>query len=53
MMEPDGLPVDRVAAAALVVRVIDEIDTSNDEGRDVLLVDLMCAAWGSALAQQQ
>jgi hypothetical protein len=38
---------------ALVVRVIDDIDESNDELRDALLCDLMSAAWGSILAQNQ
>lgn len=40
-------------AEALVVRVIDDIDESNDELRDALLCDLMSAAWGSILAQNQ
>jgi hypothetical protein len=40
-------------AEALVVRVIDDIDESSDELRDTLLCDLMSAAWGSILAQNQ
>ncbi len=49
-MEPNGLdPV----CAALVVRVIDDIDQSTDEQRDALLHDLLCAAWGSLPAQSQ
>ena len=52
-MEPDGGPLDRNAAAALVARVIDDIDESHDEQRDALLCDLLCAAWGSICAQNQ
>jgi hypothetical protein len=52
-MDPDGLPLDRKAAAALVVRVIDDIDQGDDEQRDALLGDLLCAAWGSTQAQNQ
>jgi hypothetical protein len=37
----------------LVVRVIDDIDDSNEELRDTLLCDLMSAAWGSVQAQNQ
>ena len=53
-MEPNDWALDRASAAALlVVRVIDDIDASDDEDRDVLLSDLLCAAWGSVLAQKQ
>lgn len=52
-MEPNGRPLDPVSAAALVICVIDEIDASDDEARDVLLSTLLCAAWGSILAQNQ
>jgi hypothetical protein len=50
-MEPDIWPLDPVTAAALVLRVIDEIDVSSDEDRESLLSDLLCAAWGSRWAQ--
>lgn len=53
MMEPNSWPVDPVSAAALVLRVIDEIDASDDEERDALLSALLCAAWGNAWAQNQ
>ena len=53
LMEPDGRPLDRKAAAALVVRVIDDIDQSDDEQRVALLCDLLCAAWGCISAQNQ
>jgi hypothetical protein len=50
-MEPNGLDPGR--AAALVVRVIDDIDHGSDEQRDALLRDLLSAAWGSLPAQNQ
>lgn len=52
-MEPNNTPLDPTMIAALVVRVIDDIDDSSEERRDALLSDLLCAAWGSILAQNQ
>ncbi len=52
-MGPDDWSLDPHGVAALVVRVIDDIDESDDERRDALLCDLLCAAWGSILAQNQ
>jgi len=52
-MESNGWPLDSVSAAALVLRVIDDIQQSNDEQRDALLCELLCAAWGSLWAQNQ
>jgi hypothetical protein len=49
----NGSPLDPVSAAELVARVIFEIDASDHERRDVLLSDLLSAAWGSFLAQSQ
>jgi len=49
----DAGPLDAMAATALVVRVIHDIDHSSQEQRDVVLCDLLCAAWGSVLAQNQ
>jgi hypothetical protein len=46
-------PIDRAAAAELVKRAVEDIDAGSDEVRDVLLSDLLCAAWGSSLAQLQ
>ena len=46
-------PLDKKGAAALVVRVIDDIDGSSEERRDLLLSDFLCAAWGSIRAQNQ
>lgn len=53
MMEPSPPPLDPDSAAALVVRVIDDIDESNEEQRNALLSDLLCAAWGSIRGQNQ
>ncbi|HUB73945.1 MAG TPA: hypothetical protein VL979_07915 [Solirubrobacteraceae bacterium] len=52
-MEPKLWPLDPQSAAALVTRAIDEIDASSEEQRDALLCELLCAAWGSILAQNQ
>lgn len=52
MMESNW-PLDPVSVAALVVRAVDEIDSSSEEDKVALLSDLMCAAWGSILAQNQ
>jgi hypothetical protein len=53
VMESNNWHLDRVCAAELVVRVVDSIDASDDECRDVLLSDLLAAAWGCVLAQNQ
>jgi hypothetical protein len=52
-MDHDGTPLDSMAAAALVVRVVCEIDERSFEQRDILLTDLLCAAWPSCTAQDQ
>jgi hypothetical protein len=52
-MEPNNWPLDPIAAAELVVRVLEDIDDSGEEQRNQLLSDLLCAAWGSILAQNQ
>lgn len=53
VMEPNNSPLDPVSTAALVVRLVDDIDSSDEERRDELLCSLLCAAWGSILAQNQ
>jgi hypothetical protein len=53
MMEPEGAPSDWVSVAALVVRVIDEIDHRDTHDHDALLSDLLCAAWPTRRAQNQ
>lgn len=52
-MEPNDWPLDSVSTAALVVRVIDDIDESSEEDQCTLLSELSCAAWGSIWAQNQ
>lgn len=53
VMESNGWPLDPASATALVMRVIDDIDGSDDEQRDSLLTELLCAAWGRTWAQNQ
>jgi hypothetical protein len=52
-MGPEDRSLERISTAVLVVRVIDELDASSEEQRDELLCELLCAAWGSILAQNQ
>jgi hypothetical protein len=52
-MEPDIWPLDAASVAALVVRVIDDVDVSSEEDRDRLLCELLNGAWGSLWAQNQ
>ena len=52
-MEPNGQPLDAVAASALVRRVIDDIDEGGEEQGDALLCELLYIAWGSLWAQNQ
>jgi hypothetical protein len=53
MMESEGWPLDAVSAAALVSRVIDDLDQRSQEDTTILLSDLLCAAWPSCWAQDQ
>ena len=53
MNPSNGSPLDPIYAAQLVTRVILDIDASDDEYREMLLSDLLCAAWPSVLAQSQ
>jgi hypothetical protein len=52
-MESEGRPLDAVSAAALVARVVHEVDGRPEEDSAVLLSDLLCAAWPSRWAQDQ
>lgn len=53
-MEPNNYwPLDPAAAVELVTRVVRDIDASSEEQGVDLLSELMCAAWGSILAQNQ
>jgi len=53
VMEYEGWPLDRASATALVARLIHDIDHSGEEERDILLSDLLCAAWPSPCSQGQ
>jgi hypothetical protein len=53
MRDSDREPFGPVITAALVARVIVEVDRRSVECRDELLLDLLCAAWPSRLAQEQ
>jgi hypothetical protein len=52
-MEPDSGPLDASTAAALVPRVVGELERSSEEEQVALLSDLLCAAWPSRWAQDQ
>ena len=41
------------AVVDLVMRTIDDIDAQTLEQRDALLADLLCASWGTPVAQNQ
>lgn len=51
-MEPDIWPLDPASAAALVIRVIEDLDSSTEEQRDTLLCELLQRTWGSSLLAQ-
>jgi hypothetical protein len=53
MMGFDAEPLDRASAAELVVRVVRELDRREEQEDDVLLSDLLCAAWPSSRCQHQ
>ena len=47
----ESWPLDLHAAQALIGRITREIDDASQERRDLLLNDLMCAAWPTFTAQ--
>ena len=49
----ESWPLDVHSAQALIGRITRDIDDASDERRDLLLNDLMCAAWPSFTAQDQ
>jgi hypothetical protein len=53
MNHSNDSPLDPASAAELVARVIFDIHASDDDDRQALINDLLCAAWGSPLAQSQ
>ncbi len=52
-MKPKDWPLDPISAAALVARVIDDLDSSSEDQRDALLSELLFVAWGNLWAQNQ
>jgi hypothetical protein len=50
-MEPESWPRNAADASARLREVVDRIDHDNEEQRLELLSDLLCAAWGSFVAQ--
>jgi hypothetical protein len=49
--QAEGWPPDATSGVALVARVKRDIEQGSDESRDVLLSDLLCAAWPTGPAQ--
>ncbi len=53
MMDSDSSRLDSIAFEEAVARAVRDIDASSFERRDVLLFDLLSAAWPEPLAQNQ
>lgn len=49
----DSWPLDTRSAFALIARIRREIDGASEEDGDLLLTDLLCAAWPTCTAQDQ
>jgi hypothetical protein len=52
-MDSDYRPLDLASAMALVKRAVRELDESTLQTRDLLLADLLCAAWPTPCGQDQ
>jgi hypothetical protein len=52
-MSFDAEPLDAASTAALVARVLQDLDHRGERDSDVLLSDLLCAAWPSRICQDQ
>jgi hypothetical protein len=53
MMQHEGWPLDAVSAASLVARALDDLDSRSEEQSNILLSDLLCAAWPTCWSQDQ
>jgi hypothetical protein len=53
MMRSEEGPLDAASAAELVERVIRDLDRRNEEEGNLLLSDLLCAAWPTGSCQHQ
>ena len=51
--EADQWPLDALYGTALVVRIMHDMDEQTDERGEVLLSDLVCAAWPSPATRDQ
>jgi hypothetical protein len=51
-VEPDSWPLESLSPE-LLARVIADIDGRSEDETVVMLSDLLCAAWGSLVAQNQ
>jgi hypothetical protein len=49
----ESWPPDTRSVQALVARITRDIDESSEECRDLLLSDLLCAAWPTIASQDQ
>jgi hypothetical protein len=47
----DSWPADAASAVALVARIKRDIEEGSNESRELLLSDLLCAAWPTGPAQ--
>jgi hypothetical protein len=52
-MTREPWPTDREYAAALLATVVRDIDRRDDQDREALLADFLCAAWPTSWAQDQ
>lgn len=52
-MESEPSPIESLPAGELVERAIRDIDESTSTRRDILLFDLLSAAWPEPVAQDQ
>ncbi len=53
MMQFDRSSRDAYSTAAVVARIVRDIDRRDDEHRDVLIADLLCAAWPTQRTQDR
>jgi hypothetical protein len=51
MMEGEETPLGQRSCAELVEQVIASVDLQTERDRDLLLTDLLCAAWPSDASQ--
>jgi hypothetical protein len=51
--EADTWPLDALYGTALVARIVRDMDEDNHERGEVLLSDLLCAAWPSPATRDQ